>query len=221
MCEDCCDCIIDICCTKKSCNIFRRIFEFILLVIGSILSGLAISSVDYIGYFIFLSIYGPIFYVIYYFPRCFLKSDCCDKCYKGKRNVYFCIILNASLFIIFIFVIIVWDIVTLIRVKKTDEKVDREKDKYKIESEAYGSFLAMGIIGLIFVTLGISSIVYEIKDFKEEFLYYKNLVKKNEEREREKENKADDEKKGNDIKNNDEIVNGIVVISIQNSNTKL
>ena len=217
MCEDCWEFIVEKCCTKKCCKIFRRIFEIILLVIGSILSGLCISSVDYIGYFIFLAIYGPIFYIIYYFPRCFLNSDCCDKCYRGKRNVYFCIILNASLFIVFISVIIIWDIVTLIRVKKTDEKVDREVDKYKIESGAYKSFLAMGIIGLIFVAAGIGSISIDLKDFIEEYSYYKNRVKKEE---REKENKADDDKKENEI-NNDEIVQGRVVIAVQNSNTNL
>ena len=197
----------------KCCTFFRRISEFILLVIGTILSGLAIGSVAYIDYFIFLAIYGPIFYVLYYFPRFFLNSDCCDNCYIAKRNIYFFIMLNASLFIIFIFVIIVWDIVILIKVKKTEEKVNREIDKYKVKSEEYGSFLAFGILGLIFVTAGVGSITIDMKYFYEEFLYYKNLVKINQ---REEENKANDEKKENENKINNEINNGVVIISVEN-----
>ena len=197
-CNSICDCLCEKCCNKKCCHIFRRIFEIIFLIIGAILLSFTISPFNSTDYFIFLGIYSPIFYFLYYFPRLFLNSDCCSQNYKCKRNTYFFFVLISSLFLIFVFVIIIWGIVILIKVKKTDETdetdeidetdetVDNEKDKYKIESKEYGSFLATGIIGLIFVIIGISSIVYEIKSFYNEFLDYKYIVQKNE---KEKENK--------------------------------
>ena len=211
MCEEICDILKEQCYNKKCCKIFRRIFEFICLVIGTILLGLAINSWDYVNYFIFLSIYGPIFYMIYYFPRCCLDSDCLEKSYKCKRNIYFVIMLDGILFIIFIFVIIVWAIVNLAKVKKTKEKVNREVEPYKIEEGEYGSFLAMNIFGLLFVLYGISSIVLEVKIFKDEFLYYKLKVK-NDEKEKEKEN--------NNNNNNGDNLDQVEEIKIENYSNK-
>ena len=196
----CCDCLIENCVNKKCCKITRRIFEFIFLVIGTILLGLAINSLNYIGYFLFLSVYGPFFYVIYYFPRCWLDSDCLDKSYKCKRNTYFIIVLNGILFIIFIFVIVVWGIVNLIKVKKPEEQLDKDKEQYEADVLAYRNCLVMSIFGLIFVLFGISSIYLEIKIFIKEFLYFEEEEEK--------------EKNKNDVEN----IDVVEVINVQNIN---
>ena len=210
MCQEICDGLKEWCFDKTCVKIIRRIFEFIFLVIGTILLGLVIGSESYISYFIFLSIYGPFFYIIYYFPRCCLNSDCLDKCYKCKRNTYFLILFNASLFIIFIFAIIIWGIVNLSKYQKTNEKFDREKEPFKIDPDSYKSLLAEAIFGFIFTLFGMSSIVLEINYFKKEFLYYKSRVESDE---KEKEKKALEENKENKIRNKDEIE----VISVENN----
>ena len=75
----------------------------------------------------------------------------------------------------------------------------------------------MGILGLLFVSFGISSIVYEMRSLLEEFLYYKKKVN---DEEREKQNKEINENKKNEIENNERI-EGIEIISVQNSNNKI
>ena len=123
MCEEYYDCLLELCFRKKCLKIFRRIFEVIFIILGTILIGLGINFRDIeegsLGYIIFLAIYYPFFYALYYFPRCCLDSDCLDRKYKCKRNTYIFLAVNGILFIIFFSVLIIWSIAKMSKYKRT------------------------------------------------------------------------------------------------------
>ena len=80
---------------------------------------------------------------------------------KYKKIISYIIYINCINFILFALALIILAIVVLANVKKSTHN----DDIFKIEKSEYDDFLTRNIIPVIFIVLGISSIIYDLNKF--------------------------------------------------------
>jgi len=151
-------------CENKTCReTTRRIIEIIFCTIGNILIMLGNNGKEGEQLYLVITCYMVvIFFIIYYIFFGIMK--CCENynC-KSKNCIYLTLFIYSLLYILLDLISIILSIVAMGKSKKDIY----DSEPYTVKESEYKSFLAINIIGIIFIIIGFYCISIDLKNIEE------------------------------------------------------